>query len=219
MLARDTDSSARLHRERCKRVLDIAVSVVALVLSAPPMAAICLAIRLTSSGPAVFRQQRLGHKGKPFTCLKFRTMYDNIDTAVHRDAILRLWQGECLSSDPSAPYKLMTDQRVTPIGRWLRRTSLDELPQLFNVLRGEMSIVGPRPLIPYELERSRAWHWQRHDVKPGLTGPWQVYGRGRMGMEEMLMLDVQYARNWTLRTDLKLIALTIPVVLSGRGAR
>jgi lipopolysaccharide/colanic/teichoic acid biosynthesis glycosyltransferase len=206
-------------REFCKRAFDVAISVLAIVMLAPVLVVVWIAIRLDSPGPAVFRQRRVGRDEKPFNCFKFRTLRHNADQNVHRDAIRRAWAKEPLSNDPDAPYKLTDDPRVTRVGRWLRRTSLDELPQLVNVLRGEMSIVGPRPAIPYELEHFRDWHHKRHIVRPGITGICQVSGRGRVCPEVMLEMDVEYAMNWTLWTDLKLIALTFPAVLRGHGAR
>lgn len=206
-------------REFSKRTLDIAVSVTAIVVLAPILVAVWIAIHLDSPGPAIFRQRRIGRNEKPFNCFKFRTLRHKADENVHREAIRRAWAKQPLSNDPDAPYKLTDDPRVTRVGRWLRRTSVDELPQLFNVLRGEMSIVGPRPAIPYELEYFRDWHHRRHIVKPGITGLCQVRGRGRLCPEAMLDMDVEYAMNWTLWTDLKLIALTFPAVLRGHGAR
>nr|WP_233287162.1 sugar transferase [Bradyrhizobium oropedii] len=206
-------------REFVKRVLDIAVSVTAILLLAPVLVAVWVAIRLDSPGPAIFCQRRVGRGERPFNCFKFRTLRHKADDNIHRDAIRRVWAKEVLSNDPDAPYKLTDDPRVTRVGRVLRRTSVDELPQLVNVLRGEMSIVGPRPAIPYELEYFRDWHHRRHIVKPGITGLCQVRGRGRLGPDAMLEMDVEYAMNWTLWTDLKLIALTVPAVLRGRGAR
>ena len=206
-------------REFVKRVLDIAVSVSAILLLSPFLVAVWVAIRLDSPGPAFFCQRRVGRYEKPFNCFKFRTLRHKADDSIHRDAIRRVWAKEVLSNDPDAPYKLTDDPRVTRVGRLLRRTSVDELPQLLNVLRGEMSIVGPRPAIPYELEYFRDWHHRRHIVKPGITGLCQVRGRGRLGPDAMLEMDVEYAMNWTLWTDLKLIALTVPAVLRGHGAR
>jgi len=206
-------------REFGKRALDVAISVLAIVVLAPVFVVVWLAIHLDSPGPAIFRQRRIGRDEKLFNCFKFRTLRHKADENVHREAIRRVWANEPLSDDPDAPYKLTDDPRVTRVGRWLRRTSLDELPQLFNVLRGEMSIVGPRPAIPYELEHFRDWHHKRHMVKPGITGLCQVRGRGRLCPEAMLEMDVEYAMNWTLWTDLKLIALTFPAVLGRHGAR
>lgn len=202
-----------------KRTLDIIISALGIILLAPLFIILWLAIRLDSPGPAIFQQRRVGRSEKLFTCLKFRTLYHNATEEVHRQALRRLRAGERLSDDPKSPYKQTNDSRVTRFGHWLRRTSLDELPQLINVLRGEMSIVGPRPAIPYELEYYQEWHHERHDVKPGITGPWQVVGRGRLKLEEMLELDVEYVKTWSIWTDLKLIALTIPSVVRGDGAR
>lgn len=206
-------------REFAKRALDVAISVPAIVVLAPVFMLVWIIIHLDSPGPAVFCQRRIGRDEKPFNCFKLRTLRHNSDQNVHREAIRRAWANEALSNDPDAPYKLTDDPRVTRVGRLLRRTSVDELPQLLNVLRGEMSIVGPRPAIPYELEHFRDWHHKRHIVKPGITGISQVRGRGRVCPEVMLEMDVEYAMNWTLWTDLKLIALTFPAVLRGRGAR
>jgi lipopolysaccharide/colanic/teichoic acid biosynthesis glycosyltransferase len=208
-----------IPREFGKRALDVAISIFAAVVLAPVFMVVWIAIRLDSPGPAIFLQRRIGRDERPFNCFKFRTLRHNADENVHRDAIRRAWAKEPLSNDPDSPFKLTDDPRVTRVGRWLRRTSLDELPQLLNVLRGEMSIVGPRPAIPYELEHFRDWHHKRHIVKPGITGLCQVCGRGRLCPEAMLEMDVEYAMNWTLWTDLKLIALTFPEVLGGRGAR
>lgn len=206
-------------REFGKRTLDVAISVPAIVVLTPVFIVLWIAIHLDSPGPAVFCQRRIGRGEKLFNCFKFRTLRHNADQNVHREAIRRAWAREPLSNDPDAPYKLTDDPRVTRVGGVLRRTSLDELPQLINVLRGEMSIVGPRPAIPYELEHFQDWHHRRHIVKPGITGICQVRGRGRVCPEVMLEMDVEYAMNWTLWTDLKLIALTFPAVLRGRGAR
>lgn len=206
-------------REFAKRALDVAISVPAIVVLTPVFILVWIIIHLDSPGPAVFCQRRIGRNEKPFNCFKLRTLRHNSDQNVHREAIRRAWANEALSNDPDAPYKLTDDPRVTRVGRLLRRTSLDELPQLLNVLRGEMSIVGPRPAIPYELEHFRDWHHKRHIVKPGITGISQVHGRGRVCPEVMLEMDVEYAMNWTLWTDVKLIALTFPAVLRGRGAR
>jgi lipopolysaccharide/colanic/teichoic acid biosynthesis glycosyltransferase len=201
-----------------KRALDLTIAGLSLVLLLPLFALIALLIRKDSPGKVFFRQQRVGKDGRLFTCLKFRSMYQDADERVHQEAIRRLAAGMPLSSRHGASGKLTDDPRITRVGALLRRTSLDELPQLINVVRGEMSIVGPRPAIPYELEHYQQWQHQRHLVKPGLTGPWQVYGRGRTGLREMLDMDVDYATHWSLLLDLKLIGLTIPAVLRGGGA-
>lgn len=207
------------NRGAQKRALDLLFSGLALLVLSPLFALIAVCIRRDSSGPILFRQVRVGKDGKLFTCLKFRTMYQDADQRVHRLAFQRMAIGHPLSTDPHTPFKLSDDSRVTQVGAWLRRTSLDELPQLFNVLLGDMSLVGPRPAIPYELEHYKPWQHDRHRVKPGITGLWQVYGRGTTSFDEMMALDVTYANTWTLGLDLKLIGLTVPAILSGRGAR
>jgi lipopolysaccharide/colanic/teichoic acid biosynthesis glycosyltransferase len=212
-----TDS--RRAPDLAKRTLDIIVGALGMLVLAALFPALWLAIRLDSRGPAIFRQWRVGQNGQLFCCYKFRTMDCDADDLLHRRAFQQEVAGQRISEDPDAPFKLSGDPRVTRVGRWLRETSLDELPQLVNVLRGDMSIVGPRPMIPYELECFQVWHHKRHDVRPGLTGPWQVWGRGRMSVKEMLELDLEYAFTWTIWTDLKLIALTIPAVLKRNGAQ
>jgi lipopolysaccharide/colanic/teichoic acid biosynthesis glycosyltransferase len=195
------------------------LSACALLVLAPVLLGAAIAVRLESPGPTIFRQRRIGQHGKPFVLLKFRTMVHEADETVHREAIRRLWAGERLSDDPEAPYKLTADPRVTRVGRWLRRTSIDEFPQFINVLRGEMSLVGPRPMIAYELEYLNGSYQERLSVRPGITGLSQVVGRGRATVEEMLLLDVQYVRTSNLRMDLKLILLTFPAIAKGLGAR
>src|SRR5690242_17406426 len=186
-----TPSESRFQ-EAGKRVLDIIISALGIALLTPLVLGLWVAIRLDSSGPAIFRQQRIGRGEKVFTCFKFRTMQHKADENLHREAIRRLWAGQRLSNCPDSPYKLTDDPRVTRVGHWLRRTSLDELPQLFNVLRGEMSIVGPRPPIPYELENYRPAHLQRLAVKPGITGLWQITGRSSTTFEQMVEIDLAY---------------------------
>lgn len=204
---------------RLKRLIDVSITVVLLPLLLVTMAVIAILIRLDSKGPVLFRQQRLGLKGKEFTLLKFRSMYAESDDRLHREAIKRYMNGDRLSDDHNGanPYKLQNDPRVTRIGRLLRRTSLDELPQFFNVLRGDMSLVGPRPPLPYEVEHYSARDWLRLAGKPGLTGYWQVYGRSKVDFKTMVEMDIAYLQSQSLREDLKLIALTPLVMLSGRG--
>jgi exopolysaccharide biosynthesis polyprenyl glycosylphosphotransferase len=200
-----------------KRGLDILVAGSLVVLLAPLMAFIALRIRRDSSGPAVFRQDRLGINMRPFTMFKFRTMWIETDAAVHREYI-----GAAM--DPSvAPianglYKLERNDAVTPVGRWLRRTSLDELPQLFNVIRGEMSLVGPRPCLPYETEFFKPYHFERFLVPQGVTGLWQVEGRSLMTPREAYDLDVAYARGWSLGLDMSLLLRTFRRVFDRDGA-
>jgi lipopolysaccharide/colanic/teichoic acid biosynthesis glycosyltransferase len=206
-----------------KRMIDIAGSSALLLLLGPLFAAIALAIKLTSKGPVIFQQERLGQFGARFKCLKFRTMYQNNDSRIHQEYIQRFIAGQSGSenTEPGKPavYKITNDPRVTPIGRFLRKTSLDEFPQFWNVLRGEMSLVGPRPPVPYEFEVYDIWHRRRVlEVKPGVTGLWQVSGRSRMCFADMVRLDVRYSQSWSLLLDLRILIATPRAVLSGEGA-
>ncbi|WP_069801796.1 sugar transferase [Thermogemmatispora onikobensis] len=204
---------------RLKRLVDVVVTLVLLPLLLAVMGVIAILIRLDSAGPVFFRQKRLGWNGKEFILLKFRSMYANSDDYLHREAIRRYMNGDRLSSGQQAanPYKLNDDPRITRIGRLLRRTSLDELPQFFNVLRGEMSLVGPRPPLPYEVEQYSERDWLRLAGKPGLTGYWQVYGRSKVDFKTMVEMDIAYLQRQSIWEDLRLIALTPLVMLSGRG--
>ncbi len=191
--------------------------------AAPLLAAIAAIIRLTSKGPVIFEQERLGQFGNRFKCLKFRTMFTNNDPKIHQEYIQQFIAGkeECGNNTGSQQpvYKIMNDPRVTPIGGFLRKTSLDELPQFWNVLRGEMSLVGPRPPVPYEFEIYDIWHRRRVlDVKPGVTGLWQVSGRSRTRFDEMVRLDLRYCRTWSLWLDLKILISTPRAVFTGDGA-
>jgi lipopolysaccharide/colanic/teichoic acid biosynthesis glycosyltransferase len=203
-----------------KRAFDIVVTLVLLIVLLPAMLLCALAVRLESPGPVLFRQQRAGQAGRLFTLLKYRSMYANCDPALHREYATAFVRGtaDVQSDGKTQVYKLTDDPRVTRVGRWLRRTSLDELPQLFNVLQGTMSLVGPRPPIPYELEEYQPVHWQRLSVKPGITGIWQVYGRSVSTFDEMVQMDLQYIRERSLLLDLKLLIKTFPIVIGGRGA-
>lgn len=197
-----------------KRSLDIAGSSLALIVGAPVFGAIAVAVKLSSKGPVLFQQQRVGQYGKRFTFLKFRSMYVANDHAIHEEFVKTLIAGA-----EKPVYKLTNDPRITPIGRFLRRTSLDELPQFLNVLRGEMSLVGPRPPIPYEVEVYDIWHRRRLlEVKPGITGLWQVMGRSRTKFDDMVRLDLQYARSWSVWLDLKILWRTPRAVFMGDGA-
>jgi lipopolysaccharide/colanic/teichoic acid biosynthesis glycosyltransferase len=199
---------------RTKRALDVVLSAAALVVLAPCLALVALAVRLTSPGPVLFRQERLGLEGRPFTLLKFRTMRVDAGDAVHRAYVTQLLTQETPPTGGAGGlYKLQDDPRVTPVGRWLRRTSLDELPQLVNVLRGEMSVVGPRPALAWEAALYRDVDHQRFQVLPGITGLWQVSGRSRLSMRQALELDVEYVRRCSLRLDLWILARTVPTVL------
>jgi len=210
-----------------KRLLDIALSAILLVLFAPLMAAIAVAVRLDSPGPIFFRQQRVRGdqdwltehpERNTFTFLKFRSMYDGVDQDVHRRYMEKLINGKATANGSGSRYKLTRDARVTRVGRILRRSSLDELPQLINVLRGEMSLVGPRPAIPYEVAQYEPWHRQRLTVTPGITGLWQVSGRGDLSFDEMARLDIRYVDTRSLWSDLIILLKTIPAVFSAKGA-
>src|SRR5207245_3532646 len=172
--------------------------------------AIAAAIKLSSTGPILFRQERVGQSGVRFTVLKFRSMYSVNDSRIHKDYVTRFIAGSVKPGASEANgkgiYKITKDPRLTHIGRFLRKTSLDELPQFLNVLRGEMSLVGPRPPIPYELEVYDIWHRRRVlEVKPGITGLWQVSGRSRLRFDDMVRLDLQYARAWSPWLDIKIV--------------
>lgn len=204
-----------------KRAVDIAGSGVMLTLSAPLFLVIAVVIKATSRGPVFFRQQRVGQYGQQFTFLKFRSMQVNNDPGVHKafvtEFITNQTQSEVSNGEPI--YKLANDKRVTRVGRFLRKTSLDELPQFLNVLRGEMSLVGPRPPIPYELAAYQTWHRRRVlEAKPGITGLWQVTGRSRVKFDEMVRLDLRYATSWSLWLDAKILMRTPMAVINGTGA-
>lgn len=202
-----------------KRALDIALVLLALIPLCLVMAIVALCIRLDSTGPVLFRQKRLGQNGVAFEMLKFRSMYAGSDESLHRETIARYMLGQKVNGNAPAElsYKLIDDQRVTRVGRVIRKTSLDELPQFFNVLRGEMSLVGPRPPLPYEVEHYSHCDCLRLCGKPGITGFWQVYGRSRVTFQKMVEMDIAYLQRQSLREDLKLLALTIPVIFRGRG--
>ncbi len=202
------------------RALDVAVSAVLLVVLSPLFALIALVIRLDSRGPVLFRQQRIGRNQVPFVANKFRTMHHGAAHDRHREFVLGLIHGkQPAQQDSSTPYyKMMSDPRVTGFGRLLRRSSLDELPQLWNVLRGEMSLVGPRPPIPYEVEHYPLHWFDRFAVKPGITGLWQVSGRSEVALEDMVRLDVEYAHRRSLRFNLWILLRTLPAVLGAKGA-
>jgi lipopolysaccharide/colanic/teichoic acid biosynthesis glycosyltransferase len=214
-----SDSAGR----RIKRALDAFSSVLALISLSPLLFAISVLIKLTSSGPVLFRQTRIGQFGKEFTFFKFRSMYTGSDPALHREYVSHFIAGKApmhkSAGAKTSVYKIINDPRVTPFGRFLRRTSLDELPQLLNVLRGEMSLVGPRPPLPYELNCYDLWHLRRMvDVKPGITGLWQVCGRSKTSFDEMVRLDLQYAKAWSLALDFMILLKTPGAVISGAGA-
>jgi lipopolysaccharide/colanic/teichoic acid biosynthesis glycosyltransferase len=199
-----------------ERVLDVTLAASALLLLAPLTALIALAIRIDSPGPIIFRQRRLGRNLKPFTVLKFRTMYADADAAPHREYVRSLIDKDD-GPRHAGLYKLAVDNRITAVGRRLRAWSLDEVPQLWNVLRGEMSLVGPRPIVPYEVEHYPERYLGRFAVKPGMTGLWQVSGRNERTYDEMVRFDVEYAERHTVRLDLVILFKTVWVVLRRKG--
>jgi len=209
-------------KKTTKKMMDLIVAVTALGLLLPFMGIIAIGVKISSPGPVLFKQRRVGYKGELFTFLKFRSMFMDSKDNIHQDYVRKLIHGENeqinMGSDKDPCYKLKNDARITPFGRILRKTSLDELPQFFNVLKGEMSLVGPRPPIPYEVNEYKNWHYRRIlNVKPGITGLWQVSGRNRTSFDEMVRLDIKYAENWTLKMDFKIILKTILVVFSADG--
>jgi lipopolysaccharide/colanic/teichoic acid biosynthesis glycosyltransferase len=202
-----------------KRLLDLTVALPCLLVAAPLLLAVAVAIRLTSPGPALFRQARLGRGRRPFTLCKFRTMYTGCPDDVHREYVTKLLTDEVPpDGGKNGVFKLDGDARITRVGRLLRRTSIDELPQLLNVIRGDMSLVGPRPALAWEAEMFGAAYNGRFAVPPGLTGLWQVSGRNALTMKQGLDLDIEYVRRQSLALDLWILAKTVPVVLSTRGA-
>lgn len=205
-----------------KRSIDVLGSLLAILVLAPVFLLLAAIIKLTSSGPILFRQTRIGQHGRPFTFLKFRSMYANNDAKIHQEYVTKLiaGQGELKQVDgKQGAFKLTNDPRITAVGRFIRRTSLDELPQFFNVLSGQMSLVGPRPPVPYEYEAYDIWHRHRlMEVKPGITGLWQVTGRSRTTFDEMVRLDLKYASSWSILMDLKILFQTPIAVVSGDGA-
>jgi len=206
--------SGQLFHFKIKRLSDIVGASVGLLILLPVMLLVAVVIKRSSPGPVFFTQKRVGFKGKLFIFLKFRTMLQGCDEEMHRDYVAKLIKGEL----QKPMHKLVNDSRITKIGSFLRAWSLDELPQLINVLRGEMSLVGPRPAIPYEVENYLPWHMRRLDALPGITGLWQVTGRSTMTFDEMVHLDIHYITNWSLWLDIKILWQTFPAVLNRNGA-
>jgi lipopolysaccharide/colanic/teichoic acid biosynthesis glycosyltransferase len=207
------------HGSALKRAMDIFGSLVALIAFLPALAIIALLIKLTSKGPVLFCQKRVGQYGKEFNFFKFRTMYVGNDPQIHREYVAKLIAGGGNLEQGKGIYKLVNDPRITSLGRFLRKTSLDELPQFVNVLKNDMSLVGPRPPLPYEYERYKTWHKRRVlELKPGLTGLWQVEGRSRTTFDEMVRMDIKYANMSSLWMDIKILLQTPAAMFSGRGA-
>jgi lipopolysaccharide/colanic/teichoic acid biosynthesis glycosyltransferase len=218
----ERDGANRMGRA-LKRGMDILGSVLLLGVFSPVFFGIAVAVKLTSAGPVLFRQQRIGQHGTPFIFLKFRSMYADNDSSQHQEYVRQLIAGQAAKQPANGSkegvFKLTNDPRITPVGNFLRRTSLDELPQFLNVLRGDMSLVGPRPPVPYEVEAYATWHRRRLlEAKPGITGLWQVQGRSRVGFDEMVRLDLRYARNCSPWLDLKILVRTPKAVIAGDGA-
>ena len=203
-----------------RRFFDVSVSLALILILGPVLIAVALAVRIDSRGPALFRQRRVGYLEREFTLFKFRSMRVDADPRGHQEYVSALINGA--EANPNGGrenlYKLAVDNRITPVGRWIRRWSLDELPQLFNVLRGDMTLVGPRPAIPYEVAEYPNWYRDRFSVKPGLTGYWQVSGRSERTYEEMVRLDIEYAERRSLALDLSILVKTPWIVLSRKGA-
>lgn len=215
-----TPSTQRKTLLKIKRVIDIVGSAILLLLTLPLFLVIAIAVKLSSRGPIFFRQTRVGQYGRHFTFLKFRSMYAGNDQKVHQKYVQELIAGKVQSiaaqKDSEQVYKLTDDKRITAVGKFLRRTSLDELPQFLNVLLGDMSLVGPRPPIPYELEAYETWHRNRLlQVRPGITGLWQVTGRSRVTFDEMVRLDLQYAVAWSPMLDIQILLRTPAAVIKG----
>ncbi|HEU5252481.1 MAG TPA: sugar transferase [Solirubrobacterales bacterium] len=203
-----------------RRGFDLVVSSALILLLSPLLIAVAVAVRLDSRGPALFRQRRVGYQEREFTLFKFRSMRVDADPRGHQEYVTALikGEGESQESGRESLYKLAVDNRITPVGRWIRRWSLDELPQLFNVVKGDMTLVGPRPALAYEVSEYPSWYRQRFSVKPGLTGYWQVSGRSERTYEEMVRLDIEYAERRSLGLDLLILLKTPWVVLSRKGA-
>jgi exopolysaccharide biosynthesis polyprenyl glycosylphosphotransferase len=206
-----------------KRVIDVLGSMVGLTLFSPLMVAAAIAIKMTSPGPAIFRQVRLGREGIRFPVYKFRSMHVNTDDHVHREYVTNLIEGNMESINQGHPgkplFKMKDDRRITSIGKIIRKLSIDELPQFWNVLRGEMSLVGPRPPLPYEVEKYEPWHLRRIlEVKSGMTGLWQVDGRSKTSFDDMVRFDLKYALNWSLWLDMKILLKTVRAVIRPNGA-
>ncbi len=209
-----------IRRDVLLHFFDIVLASLALLVAAPIMALIGVLILLTSPGPVIFRQVRVGYNQQDFRMLKFRTMRHNSSESVHREFVTRMLAGDDPRSQPgSGLYKLEADPRVTSVGAFLRQTSLDELPQLINVIRGEMSLVGPRPPLPWEVELFEPHHLTRFEIRPGITGLWQVRGRSRLPMQQGLELDLEYVNRRSVRLYIEILLRTIPAVLFNRECR
>jgi len=214
---REPNLAARLSR-LAKRALDVVVSLIAIIVFSPLFILISVAIKLTSKGPILFRQERVGQYGRRFSFLKFRSMKCGSNSLIHQEYVKQFISGT-IAKEQGVTYKITKDPRLTRIGGFLRKSSLDELPQLINVLMGEMSLVGPRPAIPYEIDFYQMWHRTRFlEVKPGITGLWQVTGRSKTTFDDMVRLDLRYVKQWSFWLDIKILLRTPQAVFSGEGA-
>lgn len=206
---------------RAKRLFDLILASAMLLVAAPIMLICALLVKRSSAGPVLFVQERLGRNGQPFRFYKFRSMAHNSDDAIHRQFAAMFINGDeagcAQTNDGDEVFKLKKDPRITAVGAFLRRTSLDELPQLFNIIKGDMSLVGPRPPIAYEIENYQPWHMERLKAVPGLTGLWQVSGRSSISFDDMVRLDIRYISGWSPWLDFKILLKTVPVVLKGTG--
>lgn len=227
VLSGGTDKRLHYYIKRC---LDVSLAFLLLILLAPVVLVIAILIKLDSAGPIFYTQERVGAKrrfrdGKPvweiqnFSLYKFRSMVNDADPSLHQAYIKAFAEGRAKTTDEAGTtFKLANDPRVTRVGHVLRRTSLDELPQLINVLKGQMSLVGPRPVPTYEVAEYRSWHHERLAARPGITGFWQVKGRCQVSFDQMISMDIEYVRNQSLWLDIKILLLTLPAIISGRGA-
>jgi lipopolysaccharide/colanic/teichoic acid biosynthesis glycosyltransferase len=212
-------TTSHVVAQTVKRIIDISGSIVGIMLFAPALLIIPLIIKLTSRGPVFFKQKRVGYNGQTFQMLKFRSMHTNNDSSIHKKFMQDFIKNQGAVTSDTKIFKLVRDPRVTWIGRIIRKMSLDELPQFFNVLFGDMSLVGPRPAIPYETEEYDGWHKRRFlGVKPGITGFWQVYGRSTTAFDTMIRMDIHYVRNWTPVMDIKLMLKTPFSLFTAKGA-
>ena len=206
-----------------KKLIDIFGSLVGIILFGPIMIVIAVIVKFSSPGPILFKQKRVGYLGREFTFMKFRSMRIDMDDKIHQDYVKKLIEGKHdevnMGTEDNPIYKIINDPRVTPIGAFIRKTSLDELPQFFNVLKGDMSLVGPRPPIPYEIDSYKNWHLERiAELKPGITGMWQAYGRSETTFDEMVRYDIQYVDNQSIWLDIRILCATILTVFKSRGA-
>lgn len=219
----DSMDGTSWFQSKLKSGIDMVGSVICILTLMPVILMTALAVKVTSPGPVIFKQLRLGKKGIPFTFYKFRSMYVSMDDQIHREYTQNLINGQQeevnQGSEEKPLYKIKSDPRITRIGKFIRKTSIDELPQFFNVLKGEMSLVGPRPALSYEVEKYKPWHLRRIlEVKPGITGLWQVQGRSVVGWDDSVRLDIQYIKKRSLIFDLKILLRTVKVVLTCKGA-